>query len=107
MEKERRKKRAIEELMARELEQTVGRGGYKRHREEKSHKRYRYDNERGDYHSLRDDYGEYSREYDTWEDRGATSYDDRYITCICSFRVFLLLKRYDVKSLTFNRRFEL
>jgi hypothetical protein len=78
MEKERRKKRAIEDLMARELEQTVGRdgGSQKRPRDEKPSKRYRHDDDRGDYRS-RDDYGEYSRDYNTWDGREAASYDDR------------------------------
>ena len=78
MEKERRK-RAIEDMMARELEQAVGRGGgpQKRPRDEKPSKRYRPDDDRGDYRS-RDEYGEYSRDYNTWEGRETvSSYDDR------------------------------
>lgn len=84
MESEKRKKKAIEEMMTRELEKTVGHGGrQKRHHDdrEKSHsyKRYRHDDDvprgRGrDYDSYRDDYRD---DYEGWDRRGRYPYDNR------------------------------
>lgn len=83
LEKERRKKKAIEDLMARELEHTVvNRRGHKRHSEERErpqdHKRYRHDDK---YPSGRDrGYGDLHRDdYDSWDRRGDryASYDYR------------------------------
>lgn len=79
---ERRKKKAIEEMMARELEKTVGSSGrsHKRHHDDhgKSHsyKRYRRDDD-GSFGRSRD-YDSYRDDYDSWDRRGgAYGYDKR------------------------------
>jgi len=66
LEKERRKKAAIEELMARELDHTVSSRSHKRRRDDRdrSHKRYRHDDD------YRDNYDPYhSHDYPPYSDR--------------------------------------
>ena len=75
MESEKRKKKAIEDLMARELEKTVVSSGrsQKRHHDDRdkshSYKRYRHEDSRGrDYDSYRDE---------GWERSARQPYDNR------------------------------
>ena len=88
IEKERRKKKAIEDLMARELEQTVGSSsrGHKRQSEDREirdnrdksrgHKRYRQEEDRyGDRYRDRDN-------YDAFDRRGGGYLSKRFVKII-------------------------